>query len=267
MSAVVSLVPVDASIASSYQRAGGTGGPRATLTPLARLGKAGIAVPEMAAALKTLSDAVTARGGDLRITECHRDVAVQQAARQKYDNWVRAGKPAPGTPTFNAGTMKAAFVAQPGRSGHNAGRSIDVDLSSLKFPGVPADRQLDTLWDIAIPLGWSPIIKAADERASEAWHFDFVGELRGVKDRLGYEQWALCGAILVGHGDLSGYDAEVQALLCRAGHDIGAIDGKVGAKTRSALARALGISEDAAATRIVSQDRSIFATLLALPAA
>lgn len=262
----VALVPVDASIASSYQKAGGTGGPRATLTPLAKLGKAGVAVPEMAAALKALSDAVAARGGDFRVTECHRDVAVQKAARAKYDTWVKVGKPKPGTPTFDAGTMKAAFVAQPGRSGHNAGRSIDVHLGELKFPGVPADKQLDVLWEIAKPLGWEPIIKSADESASEAWHFDYWGELAGVKARLGYEQACLCGAILVGHGDLSGYDATLQALLSRAGYDIGPIDGRIGPKTRAALASALGISEDAAAAYVMSKSLAVYAQLLALPA-
>ena len=263
---VVKLVPVDLSIASSYSKSGGTGGPRANLTPLAKLGKAGVAHPEMAPALKALSDAVTARGGDLRITECHRDVAVQQAARSKYDNWVKAGKPAPGSAGWNAATMKNAFVALPGRSGHNAGRSIDVHLSELKFPGVPADKQLDVLWECAIPLGWKPIIKTADEGAKEAWHFDFWGELTGVLNRLGYEQAALCGALLVGHGDLQGFPAVTQALLCRAGFSIGNIDGAIGPKSVAALAQALKISESDAKAKVAAKDESIWAALLALPA-
>lgn len=263
---IVSLVPVDSSILSSYSKSGGTGGPRANLTALARLGKAGVAHPAMAVALKALSDAVSAAGGDLRITECHRDVAVQKAARAKYDAWVAAGKPKPGTPGFKAATMKAAFVAQPGRSGHNAGRSIDIHLAELKFPGLPANQQLDKMWEICRPLGWDPIIKTADESASEAWHFDFIGDLAGVKARLGYEQWALCGAILVGHGDLSGFGAEIQALLCRAGFDIGKIDGQPGAKTKAALASALGISSVAAEQVVASKDTSVYARLLVLPA-
>ena len=200
-------------------------------------------------------------GGDFRITELHRDLAVQTAARKKYDTWVVAGKPKGAA--FDSKTMKAAFVAQPGRSGHNAGRSLDVDLASLKFPGVPANRQLDTLWEIAKPLGWVPIIKEAKEGASESWHFDMVGELAGVKARLGYEMWALCGAILVGHGDLSSYDATVQALLCRAGYNIGSIDGAAGAKTKAAL-------EDAVSGGVVAlqaRDPQLFEDLLALPAA
>jgi len=261
----VKLVPVDLSIASSYNKSGGTGGPRANLTPLAKLGKAGIAHPEMAPALKALSDAVAAAGGDLRITECHRDVAVQQAARTKYDNWVKAGKPSPGSATWNAATMKNAFVALPGRSGHNAGRSIDVHLSELKFPGVPADKQLDKLWDLAIPLGWKPIIKTADEGAKEAWHFDFWGELTGVLNRLGYEQAALCGALLVGHGDLQGFPAVTQALLCRAGFDIGKIDGALGPKSIAALCLALGLAEAVVKAKITAGDESIWAALLALP--
>lgn len=263
---VVTLVPVDLSVASSYDKAGKTGGPRANCTPIAKLGKAGIAHPEMAPALKALSDSVAAAGGDLRITECHRDIAVQTAARQKYDNWAKAGKPKPGTPGFDAKSMKAAYVAQPGRSGHNAGRSIDVHLDVLKFPGLPANQQLDKLWEIAIPLGWKPIIKTADEGASEAWHFDYPGELTGVMTRLGYEQWALCGALLVGHGDLQGFPAVTQALLCRAGYNIGNIDGAIGPKSIAALADALKISEADAKAKVAAKDESIWPALLALPA-
>jgi hypothetical protein len=263
---VVSLVPVDPTIVCSYDSAGKTGGPRTNLRSLVKLGKAGIAHPEMAPALKALSDGVAARGGDFRVTECHRDVAVQKAARAKYDAWVKAGKPKPGTPAFSDKTMKAAFVAAPGRSGHNAGRSIDVHLGVLKFPGVPADKQLDVLWEIALPLGWAPIIKTADEGASEAWHFDYVGELAGVKARLGYEQWALCGALLVGHGDLQGFPAVTQALLCRAGYDIGAIDGAIGPKSVAALASALGVSADAAKAIVAAKDESVWPKLLALQA-
>ena len=262
----VTLVQVDPTIASSYDKSGKTGGSRSGLTGLARLGKAGVAHPEMAAALLALSSAVASAGGDFRVTECHRDVNVQKSARAKYDNWVKAGKPKPGTANWNGNTMKAAFVAAPGRSGHNAGRSIDVHLDMLKFPGVPADKQLDRLWEIAIPLGWKPIIKAADEGASEAWHFDYPGELSGVMARLGYEQWALCGALLVGHGDIQGFPAVTQALLCRAGYDIGKIDGAIGPKSITALANALKVSEADAKNRVAAQDSSIWQALLQLPA-
>lgn len=263
---LINLVPVDVKIVSSYDKSGKTGGPRGDLIPLSKLGKAGIAHPDMTAALLKLSDSVASIGGDFRVTECHRDFSVQAAARKKYENWVSAGKPKPGSSNWDQKSMKNAFVAEAGRSGHNAGRSIDIHIGMLKFPGVSSDRQLDRLWDVAIPLGWSPVIKVADEKASESWHFDFVGDLGGVRARLGYEQWALCGAILVGHADLKGYEAELQALLCRAGFNIGQIDGQAGPKTQAALASALGISASAAAALIVAKDETIFPTLLVMPA-
>lgn len=257
MPAPITLVPVDATILSSYSKKG-AGGPRSALTPLARLGKAGVCVPEVAIALKKLHDAVGLAGGDFRVTELHRDIAVQAAARKKYDTWVAANKPTGAA--FDSETMKSSKVALPGRSGHNAGRSIDVDLASLNFPNVPANQQLDKLWEIAKPLGWVPIIREAEEGARESWHFDYHGDLQGVFDRLDYEQWALCGAILVGHGDLSSFDAVVQALLCRAGFDIGKIDGDVGAKTKTALGAAGGLAA------WVGKDETLFTKLLALPA-
>jgi D-alanyl-D-alanine dipeptidase len=261
------LVPVHASILSSYDAKGQTGGPRANLRPLAQLGKAGIAASDTAAALLLLHEEVTAAGGDLRITECHRDVAVQVTARAKYDRWVAAGKPKPGTAGFDAKTMKADYVAVPGKSNHNAGRAIDVHLGALKFPNVPAGQQLDKLWSIAVPLGWSPVLKAADEGASEAWHFDYWGELRGVFSRLGYEQAALCGALLVGHaGEFQTYARLVQALLCRAGFNIGLIDGAIGPRTRAVGATALNMLEADFAARLTRQDDTLIPKLAALAA-
>lgn len=266
MPAPVALVSVDPCILSSYQKSGGTGGPRETLIPLYKLGKAGVAHPATAEALLALHHAVTAAGGDFRVTELHRDVAVQKIARAKYDAWVRAGKPPASSPAFDAKAMKAAYVATPGRSGHNAGRSIDIDLASLKFPGIAADKQLDKLWECAIPLGWAPVIKEAKEGASESWHFDCWSDLKSAKDRLGYEQACLIGAILVGHGDLESYAAIVQALLQRAGFDIGPVDGLAGQKTTQALMQALGVNAVGVTSLLANQDQSIFAKLLALPA-
>ena len=262
------LVPVHASILSSYDVKGQTGGPRTNLRPLAQLGKAGIAVAEAAAALKCLSDAVQAAGGDFRVTECHRDVNVQMAARAKYNAWLAAGKPKPGTAAFNSKTMKSDYVAMPGKSMHNAGRAIDVHIGMLHFPGVPANQQLDKLWELAKPLGWSPIIKSADEGASEAWHFDYWGELAGVHARDGYEQAAFCGALLVGHaGANQTFPALIQALLCRAGCSIGAIDGAIGPKTLAAAGNLLKADAATIAARVTAEDATLVAQLAALPAA
>jgi hypothetical protein len=264
----IALVPVDARILSSYVRTGGTNGPREVLRPLAQLGKAGVCTADTAAALLALHEAVQAAGGDFRVTELHRDVAVQQAARAKYDRWVRAGKPKPGTSGFDANTMKAAFVATPGRSMHNAGRALDVNLAALKFPGVAADKQLDKLWELARACGWSPVIRTADERASEAWHFDCWGDLRGVYARLGYEQAAFAGALLVGHaGTGTSWASVTQALLQRAGHNIGAIDGAFGPRSVAALAAALGSTTSATQGLVARADESIWPRLAAMPAA
>lgn len=263
---VIKLTQVDLSIASSYDRSGKTGGSRDGCIPLAKLGKAGVCHPEVAPALLALSDAVAAAGGDFRVTECHRDVEVQRTAHQKYKNWLEAKRPKPGTTGWNASTMKSAFVAEPGRSGHNAGRSIDIHIDALRFSGVTVRMQLDKLWEIAIPLGWKPIIKSPDEGASESWHFDYPGELSGVMSRLGYEQWALCGALLVGHGDLQDYPAVTQALLCRAGYDIGKIDGAIGPKSIAALMSALKTPESDVRAKVAARDESIWTNLLGLPA-
>lgn len=157
--------------------------------------------------------------------------------------------------------MKAAFVAAPGRSMHNAGCAVDVHLAMLRFPGARPEEQLDRLWEIAEPLGWSPVIRRPDESASEAWHFDFWGPLAPVRDRLGYEQAALCGAILVGHGDLASFSALVQALLVVSGFEIGQIDGVAGPRTLAALAGVLGCSSEQAARVVRNEETSSLAIL------
>ncbi len=261
----MSLVTVDRSILSSYDKMGKAGGPRKDLLVLAD-SKRGVAVPEVARALLALHNAVTAAGGDFRVTELHREVSVQAAARKRYENWVAAGKPARGSASFNSATMKADFVAIPGKSMHNAGRAIDFHVGMTNFPGVPKDKQLDKMWEIAKPLGWKPIIKAPDESASESWHMDYWGEISGAYDRLGYEQGALCGALLVGYaGEWQTYERVVQALLQRAGYSIGELDGIIGPKSINALSSALGVTPDVAKNKVSAKDESFFATLLSKP--
>jgi hypothetical protein len=161
--------------------------------------------------------------------------------------------------------MKSAFVALPGRSNHNGGRAIDVDLASLRLPNVAPDRQLDTFWRLAKLAGWEPIISHPDERASEAWHFDWWGDLSGVRARLGYEQAAWCGALLVGHGGTGTSFATItQALLQRSGYNIGKVDGVLGPLSRGALATALSMSPTSVDGAINGQDASIWRTLTML---
>lgn len=232
------------------------GAARKALTPLRRTAEGALA-PDACAALHALHFAVLAAGGDFRVTSATRSLNTQRAARAKYDRWVAAGKPAPGSAGFDASTMKAAYVAEPGYSFHNAGRAIDVDLASLQFPGVPADRQLDRLWELAKPLGWSPVIRSADEGAKEAWHFDFYGPWAKTLARRGYAETAMAACLDIG-GTGYGRDAEreVQAQLHRAGFDPGAIDGALGAKTRAALV-AVGVSPNLPLADILAAVRAL----------
>lgn len=231
------LVPVSADILSSYGPGGATdaGIPRSQLRPLAGLGDAGRMTPDAAAGLLALHHAVLDAGGDLRITDCLRSVAQQQEARLRYERWLAAGSPKPSSSVWNPKTMKSAFVAKPGRSFHNSGRSIDIHIAALRFPGLPPSEQLDRLWDVAKPLGWHPIIAHPEERASEAWHFDFLGEWAPVRERVGYESTAIAAAADVGNGEPDGGWRRIQGGLQRAGYDCGQVDGMVGRKTEGAL--------------------------------
>ncbi len=230
---------VDRSIPSSYGPGGSTSADlaEAVLRPLVETA-GGLLVDAAARALERLVEGVRARGGSLRVTDGYRSVETQTRARARYDAWHRAGRPRPGQAGWDGGTMKAAYVALPGRSFHNAGRSIDIHVGALKFPGVPPLQQLDTLWNIAIPLGWTPIIRAPNEQESESWHFDFLEHWRPVLERRGYEEAAV-GAVLEtgenGAFPACGMTRRIQSQLHRAGYDCGAIDGMFGSKTEGAL--------------------------------
>ena len=235
----VTLVPVHKSIISSW-------GPRGIAkarkdAKQLRLVAGGQMTPDAAAALRALSDAVKKAGADFRVTDCLRSIQVQAWARAKYERWLRDDKPRTKAKGYDRSKHKQHFVSRPGRSFHNSGRSIDVNLDVLKFKDVIASQQLDTLWAIARPLGWRPVIREATEGKSESWHFDFMGPWLPVYERLGYLQAAM-GAVMdigVGRDVYANYGMRfVQAHLQRAGYDVGDIDGLVGRKTKGGLAQA-----------------------------
>lgn len=253
----VKLVQPDRTILSSYP----LNADRSELVPLADT-REGWLTPDAADALLGLHEAVTALGGDLRITSAFRTLAVQQEARAKFLAWMNAGRPPPGSERFDAKTMKPVFVAAPGNSFHNAGRAIDIDVASLRFPGVAADKQLDVFWKVAAELGWRPVISKPDERAAESWHFDFMGPWRPVYARLLAAQTASTQGkayAMTAHAactDIGEYGAlarpverAVQAQLHRAGYNPGVIDGLLGNKTLAAL--------DEAAMRVQGLTRSL----------
>lgn len=241
LGARVLLDRVDPQIASAYDPAGQTGGSRVTLQPLCRRSSGRLTIDTRTALLQ-LHHAVFTRRGDLRVTDGLRSVDVQAAARAKYEAWLAAGKPRTASAGFDPAKHKAAYVAKPGLSFHNAGRAVDVDIGSLRFADTADNDQLDILWSLAVPMGFRPAIRAPDERASEAWHFDFMGPWAPVFDRLGYEQSAMAAVLDVGGHLVFDHPAEreLQAQLHRAGYDVGTIDGVVGPRTKGAASLATG---------------------------
>lgn len=239
----VQLVQPDRTILSSYP----LNSARSALVPLADT-REGWLTPDAAAALLQLHHAMSERGGDLRITSAFRTIAVQQEARAKFVAWVNAGSPPPGSERFNAKTMKPVFVAPPGNSFHNAGRSIDIDVASLRFPDVDKDKQLDVFWELAKAIGWRPALRQPDEGAPESWHFDFMGPWLPVYERLlklkvvsagnkAYSMTAHAACTDIGEYGSLARPAEraVQAQLHRAGFNPGTIDGFLGDKTLAAI--------------------------------
>lgn len=232
----VPLVLVDAAILSSYP----LGKPRAQLKRLRDLGDAGRVPADVARGILDLHNALTSLGVDFRVTDCARSIAQQAAARKKYEAWLAAGKPSPKSNHFNDQTMKAAFVAEPGYSMHNARRAIDANTETAVFPNTPANRQLDRMWEVAQPIGWRPIIKAPSEGVSESWHYDFMGDWLPYYERSGdYKTAAMCMCLDIGEAFYGRDDVRMlQAQLQRAGYNCGAVDGFPGAKLSGALAAA-----------------------------
>jgi hypothetical protein len=142
---------------------------------------------------------------------------------------------------------KKAFSPPPGGSMHEAGRAMDIDLSSM---GV----QLKEFWEIAQGRGFFPIIDAPVPSRSEAWHFDCRGSHDSVYQyvRSGkagasiapYTQMAQSAILAIGVNLDQVPDqgvAGLQAALVRLGLDPGRIDGVIGDRTRGAL-RDAGVS-------------------------
>lgn len=241
-------IEVHSCLLSSYGKRGGTSKDilRSQLVPLREL-SIGNVTPDTADAMLALHIAVDGEGGDLRFTEAKRDIGMQADARAKYLRWLSDGKPKVGK-GYNSSVHKNAFVSRPGRSFHNGARAIDVHIAALRFPVLRDDQVLDRLWELAIPLGWTPVIKKPDETARESWHMDFMGPWSHVKDRLGYEQAAMCACLDIGEGRevFERYEQRcIQAQLHRAGFNVGDVDGYLGKRTKAALnASGIGYVDD-----------------------
>lgn len=196
---------------------------------------------------KTLDDWEKEGGEPVRMTDMRRLLALQQAARAGYEEWVRAGCPRYGSEGWRAG-MRTDYVARPGESFHNAGLAIDIDTGSLLFPGCKrgSDDALAEWWRISSVHGWTPVIDEPDASRSERWHFDHLGPLAAVRRAFvqgryptPYSQTARVATALAGQLPRETVrDTEiavVQARLNIAGHFCGKVDGQLGPKTLSAL--------------------------------
>lgn len=181
--------------------------------------------PDMAEGLKKLKYSVESLGGQLLIIDLFRDWSVQAENRRKYETG-----------------EKAAFVAKPGGSFHTAGRAVDISVKNLNFPNIDKDDWLQKFWDIAIPIGFRPIIRIPDLHASESWHFDFAGkDWMKAYDLVSYPEVAKCAILDVGEWNPAEDKAKVdrmflQAQLVRLGYfQIGKVDGLIGPKTKTVL--------------------------------
>src|SRR6266568_943016 len=70
---------------------------------------------------------------------------------------------------------KKAFSPPPGGSLHEAGRAMDIDLSTIGM-------SLEEFWAVLKPLGMVPIIAKPDPKTSEAWHFEYRGSHQLIYD-------------------------------------------------------------------------------------
>ena len=191
--------------------------------------------PDTRTAILAVAADLKGLGFDLRLSDLFRSRAAQE---QAHDDYVQK--------------RKTAFSPPAGQSMHEAGRAMDVDLSSI---GVP----LAKFWEIAKARGFTPIIDAPDPHRSEAWHFDCRGSHDAVyryvqTGKAGaamapYTQMAESGILALGIA-LDAVPAQdvalLQAGLIRLGFDPGRIDGVQGSRTLAALSDAGGDLANAA---------------------
>ena len=180
--------------------------------------------PDTKAAIEGVARDLAAMGFGIRLSDLFRSHDMQA---QSHADFVEG--------------RKKAFSPPPGGSLHEAGRAMDIDLSSI---GVP----LAQFWEIAKGHGFSPIIDTPDPHRSESWHFDCRGSHDAVYQ---YVQAGKAGTMLSPYTQMAqsailaiGVELEVipaqdvaflQAGLIRLGFDPGRIDGVMGNRTSAAL--------------------------------
>jgi hypothetical protein len=188
--------------------------------------------PDTAAAIQNVVADLEALGHDLRLSDLFRSYDMQRQANLDYVEG-----------------RKKAYSPPPGGSMHEAGRAMDIDLSSIGI-------SLADFWDVAKARGFFPIIDKPDPGRSEAWHFDCRGSHDVVYNYVvagkagasiaPYTQMAHSAIVAIGVQVDSVPDqsaASVQAGLIRLGFDPGRIDGVLGDRSMAAM-REAGIDPD-----------------------
>ncbi len=137
---------------------------------------------DAAEALYVLNERVRQASGFLHVTEAYRSWETQATA---HEDWL-TGK-------------RKAYVAPPGRSFHEAGRAIDIDVNALNFAGTEQKFHLAKFWDISRKCGWHPIINVPSPRASECWHFEYPGPWEQRRQRQPNGHVAMLACLDVGH--------------------------------------------------------------------
>jgi len=216
----------------------------AVLTPLVPISVASIynhaplpvrmaqCTPDTAIAIQGVVNDLRVRGHNLLLSDLFRSYEMQRQANLDYVEG-----------------RKRAYSPPAGGSMHEAGRAMDIDLSSM---GV----SLREFWDIAKGHGFSPIIDAPIAGRSESWHFDCRGSHDAVykyvhSGKAGasippYTQMARSGILAIGvkvDGLPDQAIGALQAALIRLGFEPGRIDGVMGDRTQGAM-RDAGIDAD-----------------------
>ena len=185
--------------------------------------------PDMKKAILGLKDDLAALGIDLFLSDLFRSHDMQLQAHVE-----------------NA--KKHIFSPLPGGSLHEGGRAFDLDLKALLKGGVIT---LARFWEIAAQRGLVPIIAEPDSDQDEAWHFECRGsharvrqyyrEGKGGTVLKAYEAMAASTILAIGE-KVDRFQnqkaASIQSALIRLGHELGALDGGIGSKTKTALAAA-----------------------------
>ena len=188
--------------------------------------------PDTAEAILNVVDDLRSLGHDLRLSDLFRTYDMQRQANLDFVEG-----------------RKKAYSPPPGGSTHEAGRAMDIDLSSI---GVPLSR----FWEIAKARGFLPIIDAPLPSRSESWRFD----CRGSHDEVyRYVQQGKAGGSIppytqMAHSAILAIGVRVDALpdqgvgylqsaLIRLGFDPGRIDGVMGERTLGAM-RDAGVDPD-----------------------